>query len=297
VAPPRSAAVGLGRVGVLALLLAACNDYNLFGEAGPDIPFDSAGEYDGEGDGNGLRACPALEELPGTAPVDESCIAVPQTGPLLTRLEWERTDFGGTIEYTQVVVSPLVGQLTDDDGDGQITRMDHPDVVIVADDDGKAVDDFGLLAVLDGVDGSTITTIFSVRLGDAEVHPYRYATPVLADLDADGTPEIVAVVRVGYSGGGGGGGDGGEGTDEPARPEMAAPPATPGRKRATTPSAPRLRTQSPRTPTTGAPWPPFMPTERCSGSPLTSSRARGIFSPPPTSMATASARCWPTMRC
>lgn len=177
----------------------ACNDYNLFDFLNPDVPFDTDGDYDPEGSGDKSRACPDMDELPGTAPIDESCDAVPDTGLLLAQLEWERTDFGVWPEYSQVVVSPLVGQLTDDDGDGAITRDDHPDIVLVADDDGADnPDGFGLLVLLDGVTGETTNVIFRSTFGDAEIRPYRYATPVLADLDADGQPEIVTVVRVGY---------------------------------------------------------------------------------------------------
>jgi hypothetical protein len=218
---------------------AGCSDYNLFDDNKTDTPWDTGSDYDGEGEGSGARACPDLVELPGFSPIDESCDAEVETGPLSTQLEWQRTDFGEMREYAQVVVAPLVGQLTDDDGDGLITRDDHPDVVIVADDNGTDNSDtFGVLAVLDGTNGATVSVIFSAHFGEVEVHPYRFATPVLVDLEADGEPEIVTLVRLGNPGGGtgeephdsavvvpdtGGGappGDtgGGEGDDDPIGP-------------------------------------------------------------------------------
>lgn len=196
-------AAGASLLGLLGGLGTGCNDYNLFGDEKNATPYDTAGEHDGNGEGTGARACPDLVELPGFSAIDESCDAEVETGPLSTVVEWQRSDFGSMREYAQVVVAPLVGQLTDDDGDGVITRDDHPDVVIVADDDGADnPDGFGLLVVLDGTTGETVTAVFSAFLGEVEVHPYRYATPVLVDLEADGLPEIVTVVRVGNPGGG-----------------------------------------------------------------------------------------------
>lgn len=218
---------GLG--GVLPLLLAAgCNDYELVHHTELETPLETDTDFDAEGDTAVARACPAIPELPGSSPIDESCDAEPETGVLTTLVEWSRSDFGSMQQYTQVVVAPLVGQLTDDDGDGLITRDDHPDIVVVADDDGADnADHFGLLVVLDGVDGSTRAAIASVSVDDAEMHPYRYATPALADLDADGTPEIITVVRVNMApgepdtGGGGTGEDTGNGTGPPGEEDTA----------------------------------------------------------------------------
>jgi hypothetical protein len=199
--------------GLALVLTGGCNDYQLLGSELTVTPYDSVGEHDGEGEGSAERACPDLVELPGFSPIDESCDAEVYTGRLETQVEWSRSNFGSMHEYAQVVVSPLVGQLTDDNADGVIDRDDHPDVVLVADDDGADnADGFGLLVVLDGTTGETRTAIMSVFVGESEIHPYRYATPVLVDLDANGEPEIVTIVRLGNpaGGGGGGGGDTGE---------------------------------------------------------------------------------------
>ena len=207
--------------------LAGCTDYSLYAMADEAVRLTHEWRYNPESDGVTLSACPSLAPLEASSPIDESCDAELQTGPLLTQVEWSRSDFLQMPEYTQVVTAPMVGQLTDDDGDGRITRADVPDIVVVADDDGSEADRFGLLVVLSGLDGSVHTAISSSTVGDAELHPYRYATPALGDLDSDGVPEIVTVVRVGYSGGGGGGGGVGGG-DIPDTGDGGGPPGDTG---------------------------------------------------------------------
>ena len=203
-------------IGALALViaLAGCNDY---GFAGPEVletPLEHVDDFDPEADTSilWLTVCPSQDELPATSAIDESCDTEPTTITLTTVVEWSRSDFGNFPEYNQVVTAPLVGQLTDDNGDGVIDRNDRPDIVLVADDNGAAIDRFGLLAVLDGVDGHTVLAQVSMMYGEQQVNAYRYATPALGDVDADGIPEIITVVRV--LGGTGeppdGGGDSGE---------------------------------------------------------------------------------------
>ena len=215
--PARALLVSVRSAGGMALvILAACSDYSLYGGADltTPVPPDDELSPDGESDTADAVVCPSQPDLPSTSPVDESCDSEPKTGTLLPVVEWALTTFGTSPEYTQVVTAPLVGQLTDDNGDGLIDRDDDPDIVVVADDNGlDNADHFGLLVVLRGVDGTTELAITTVTVGDIEAHPYRYATPVLADLDADGVPEITTVVRLIRHGGGGppdGGGDTGE---------------------------------------------------------------------------------------
>jgi hypothetical protein len=73
---------------------------------------------------------------------------------------------------------PLVINLTDDNGNGEIDVCDTPDVILHA---GTA---FGTLHVLDGATGALHFTI------DAMLDPNT--TPAVGDIDADGLPEIVA---------------------------------------------------------------------------------------------------------
>ena len=90
----------------------------------------------------------------------------------------------------QVMVAPIVGNLNDDDGDGFVTELDTPDIVVVvfdardgpAGDQGAAVD--ARLITLDGKDG----TLHWMKEG-----LYWKGGPVIADVDQDGLVEIVAI--------------------------------------------------------------------------------------------------------
>jgi hypothetical protein len=80
--------------------------------------------------------------------------------------------------------SPLVANLTDDNGDGAVDLCDIPDIVVVA-GPGDGVDpDTGHLYVLDGATGA-----LHYSIPDAL---YGFSTPALGDLDNDGIPELVA---------------------------------------------------------------------------------------------------------
>jgi hypothetical protein len=70
----------------------------------------------------------------------------------------------------------LVANLTDDDGDGEINLCDVPDVV--------TIDGCGRLWIIDGASGNPHVAIEGV---------FTPGLPALADLDLDGTPEIIAV--------------------------------------------------------------------------------------------------------
>ncbi len=92
-------------------------------------------------------------------------------------VEWE---YNGNGNESQSVVTPLVGNLTDDNDDGEIDLCDIPDVVVVA---YTALDAPAHLHVLDGATGlphyiSQTTVDFSTD-------------PALGDIDEDGEMEIV----------------------------------------------------------------------------------------------------------
>ncbi|PRQ05017.1 FG-GAP repeat domain-containing protein [Enhygromyxa salina] len=92
-----------------------------------------------------------------------------------------------------VIVTPLVGNFDDDNADGLVDLCDRPDVLVVAVDlsgGGKNKGDpppAGHIYLLDSNTGQS-KLVFD--------HPVdATATPALADLDADGIPEILAFER------------------------------------------------------------------------------------------------------
>lgn len=89
----------------------------------------------------------------------------------------------------QVRHAPLVAQLSDDNGDGQINDEDTPDVVFISYD---KLEDFsfpGTIRVLSGSDG---TAIESFEIPDDRIETYTHLA--LADIDSDGIVEIVALL-------------------------------------------------------------------------------------------------------
>lgn len=113
----------------------------------------------------------------------------------------DTTKPGGTIElvekwhfqakapgFVQILNTPLVANLTDDNGDGVIDLCDMPDVLVqvVYGDDYPEIK----LLVLSGKDGSLERTIDPGGL--------TVASPAIADLDGDGIPEILVTNSAGH---------------------------------------------------------------------------------------------------
>ncbi|MFY0539543.1 hypothetical protein [Nannocystis pusilla] len=80
-------------------------------------------------------------------------------------------------------VSPLVANLTDDNGDGAIDLCDVPDIVVVAGPGDGVEPDTGHVYVLDGATGSLHYSIPDPV--------YGYSSPALGDIDNDGVPELL----------------------------------------------------------------------------------------------------------
>jgi len=85
----------------------------------------------------------------------EACEYRPPVGPLELEEEWSWT--GDTVlpTHNQVMMAPMVANLTDDDGDGDIDADDVPDVIFHSFTGSNYWSD-GVLRALSGDDGSTI---------------------------------------------------------------------------------------------------------------------------------------------
>ncbi len=88
------------------------------------------------------------------------------------------------------IVTPLVANLTDDNGDGAIDLCDIPDIVVVAVQEISGDNPPGHIYVLDGATG-TLHTRF-------ETPVYSDGTPAIADFGNDGIPEIVTGTMDGH---------------------------------------------------------------------------------------------------
>ncbi|HWB77531.1 MAG TPA: FG-GAP-like repeat-containing protein, partial [Nannocystaceae bacterium] len=88
------------------------------------------------------------------------------------------------------IVTPLVANLTDDNGDGAIDLCDVPDIVVVCVQEISGENPPGHIYVLDGATG-TLHTKF-------ETPVYSDGTPAIADFGNDGRPEIVTGTMDGH---------------------------------------------------------------------------------------------------
>ncbi len=108
--------------------------------------------------------------------------------PFAMNQKWHWNSSNFMPEYNQVISTPVVAQLNDDNGDDIINHNDVADVIIVS---YKGTDlSNGLVRALSGIDGSELWNYTS----GAVAADARYS-PAVADLDDDGVVEIIVSSR------------------------------------------------------------------------------------------------------
>lgn len=204
---------------LLPLSLMACQDYGVSKQQ--NTPGADSNDDPRDDTAVGILPFPCTEEGTMTldVPVNERCDGSIQTGVLDAVVEWSIPTFADYPEYSEVLTVPVVGNLTDDDGDGVIGSIgDIPDIVMVGDDNTGSVH-HGALHIISGDGTQNMPAIYLGMYDDYQVYPYRYASAALGDLDKDGIPEIVTVGELI----GGGPPDSGSGSDSaPPVPDDSA---------------------------------------------------------------------------
>ncbi|MEZ4380459.1 MAG: VCBS repeat-containing protein [Nannocystaceae bacterium] len=172
---------------------------------------------------------PAMCEGPPAGydgPADPECAAEPQIGMFNPVVEWKEDSYVVQPASTNVMMTPIVTSLTDDNDDGKIDGDDVPDIVYITytpgvlratsgDGSGTIFSvGAGEVASQSGVaagdiDGDGVVELIAV--GSASIHCYEhdgtkkwsysgssadigsgYSTPSIADLDGDGVPEVIS---------------------------------------------------------------------------------------------------------
>lgn len=159
------------------IAMAACSDYGLVSTeivAEPGVPH---------------RTCAPVGRPAEAAPSE--CTVEPTVAPLEARVEWTWDANPVHPGFHQVMSTPAVADLTDDDGDGVVDERDVPDVVFTAFADSGYRQEGALVAV-SGDDGRTL---FSTR-GVEGARPWGASGVAVADLDG---PALLVATTGGLS--------------------------------------------------------------------------------------------------
>jgi hypothetical protein len=177
----------------LAALLPACGvgDRVLLGrfrQGAADAEVDDGGNPFPDGGDGGLAppdagaddatsgpACQVPAEL---TPIP--CTTLPPEGASLPRVEWRFPPPSLELSADSRPGTPLVANLTDDNGDGRVDLCDVPDIVLTTGTNTQTA-----LWILAGDSGKV------EQLVDRRLLPK--ISPAIGDLDADGVPEIVSI--------------------------------------------------------------------------------------------------------
>ncbi len=125
---------------------------------------------------------------PPVVPVvqDDECQFAPPEGAFDPVVEWHSETFPTAPSYNQIMASPVVGNLSDDNGDGLVNAADLPDIAFTT-YTGSAYTSAGYLRVWNG-DGSGERWASS---GFDGASVYSSATPAIGDVDGDGRAELL----------------------------------------------------------------------------------------------------------
>ncbi|BFO53552.1 hypothetical protein AVXHC19_03550 [Acidovorax sacchari] len=119
----------------------------------------------------------------------QDVLFTPATAAFSPKLKWHWDGSNSPYpDYNQVMMAPVVGRIIDTNGDGRLSVDDMP---VVAFTSFTASQGYNNVATIRVVDGRTGAHLLSIR--DDSIS--AIANLALADLDGDGTPEIIAITR------------------------------------------------------------------------------------------------------
>lgn len=128
----------------------------------------------------------------GTVAADDTCAYSPDVGGFEPQFEWRIDSFADQPDSDGVSATPVVGQLTDDNGDGAIDDGDTPDIVVVT--RNRAGGEEGVLRVISGDGSGVITSVSDQTWAAAVWRPSAWSGVALGDIDGDGAPDMAFTV-------------------------------------------------------------------------------------------------------
>ena len=190
----------------MVLWLFACSDYELAKEDDADEPVPSDTEIEVsesdptetetevETEDTGLD-CWEMSFGTYSADLDTGCDGAIRTGTFTPVVEWSVATFTDQPDFDTIHAGPVVGQLTDDDGDGDIDEDDIPDIVVSCDDNAGGAD-MGVIRVISG-DGTSVTSWWTDTLDGTAWTVTRLSGVGLGDVDGDGAIDVLVNVSDG----------------------------------------------------------------------------------------------------
>ncbi|MCW8999177.1 MAG: putative Ig domain-containing protein, partial [Kangiellaceae bacterium] len=138
-------------------------------------------------DNNGGIAWVADSVLPNysLSPIEQCSANATSLQLTQPEIKWEWSGGNYLPNFNQVIMTPVVANVTDDNGDGNINSDDIPDVIFLSYDQSNGSTAEGILRVISGSDGTDIFTVDDVRFAG-------FYNLSVADIDGDGIVEIVA---------------------------------------------------------------------------------------------------------
>ncbi len=144
----------------------------------------------------------ACDGLPGAATVaaDSTCAYTPASYTAWqVAVEWSNDSADGFVyssgtAYTEIMAAPAVGQLTDDNADGVIDSSDMPDIAYTT-FSGSGYSSAGYLRVMAGDGSGEELSVYSVLCGSATYYVMGAGGVAIADIENDGSPDIIVNAR------------------------------------------------------------------------------------------------------
>ncbi|MDI1476254.1 FG-GAP-like repeat-containing protein [Polyangium sp. y55x31] len=115
---------------------------------------------------------------------DAMCQFTAPPGELNPVVKWRKDTFDVAPAYNQVIVTPVVGNLNDDNGDGMVDAKDVPDIVFTTYSGSTGWFGDGYLRAISGKDGAELWSVPGPR-GAAGV--------AIGDADRNGSPEVYTI--------------------------------------------------------------------------------------------------------